>query len=189
VTRVSIGTEKILICGDATRSTQDFLHKAYAKTDFIKNLALLQVPHHGSGFTASTTKFINLVKPKMLVISSKSQEYRFHHPGESVIDAYMDHTDKVKDARTSQAWKEMGRDAFYRLADEWVEAKKNGTIKYQESSGRTRYTRTDVTDDTVGEILLEGTNSYRSKYVLYQRRIKREIRQTGLHHHCFYYFP
>ena len=189
VTLVRLGNERILICGDATRSTQDYLCQTFTGTKEIKRLAVLQVPHHGSSFTGSTAKFVSLVKPKWAVISARSEEHIHHLPGEDVIDAYLTNADDIEGgkSRRTQAWKSMGKDEFYELADKWKELKKQKKIAYKETL--TRYSRTDVNADTTGPILLDGVNSYRSKYVLYQRPITKEIKLTGLDHHCWYYLP
>ena len=192
VTLVRFNDQRVLICGDATASTQDYLYNTFKNTKDIKSVEVLHVPHHGSSFTALTDDFINLVKPTRVVISVKSEEHQHHLPGLEVIDAFIPLVNATKEARRSRAWQQLEATAFNKLANTWVEGKKKGTIDFKErrnrETGVSRYTRIDVNDDTK-EILLDGIRSPGTKYVLYQRQISSEIMQTGLDHNRWVYLP
>ncbi|MDP4147747.1 MAG: hypothetical protein Q8936_25320, partial [Bacillota bacterium] len=69
VTLLTIGDEKILLTGDSTVETQDFLYKTYKNTDTIKNLSIFQIPHHGSEECISKSAFIKHINPEQLIIS------------------------------------------------------------------------------------------------------------------------
>lgn len=91
VVLIKIGEEKALICGDATSSTEKYLLEKYKGKDTIKNLDLIQVPHHGSVETSSTDEFVKLTCPKRAIISVKYIETGNRHPSKTVIDRYKRH--------------------------------------------------------------------------------------------------
>ena len=76
----------ILICGDATGGTEDFVRTTYPT---LQNLDMLQVPHHGSPRTSSTRSFISKMKPQTCIISAPRGSPQHNHPEESVIDDYL----------------------------------------------------------------------------------------------------
>jgi beta-lactamase superfamily II metal-dependent hydrolase len=88
VTLVQFGGSRILLCGDATRTTESFLMANFA--DDIRNLHILQVPHHGSETTSSQQGFVNLVNPTTAVISAAQDSGNsLKLPRASVIQNYI----------------------------------------------------------------------------------------------------
>ncbi|MBU1098976.1 MAG: DNA internalization-related competence protein ComEC/Rec2 [Bacteroidetes bacterium] len=75
------GENKIIFMGDAEKPVEDYLIKRYG--DFLQS-DILKVGHHGSK-TSSTTRFLDLVKPKYGLISV-GEHNRFNHPSKTVLD-------------------------------------------------------------------------------------------------------
>jgi beta-lactamase superfamily II metal-dependent hydrolase len=186
VTLVRRYHEKVLICGDATTSTQNYLYQNFKATGFINSLTMLQVPHHGSTLTAGSKDFVGLVRPHKAVISVRSNEHTHHHPAMEVIEAYMAHTKTAAAQSPYRAWQKVPDVAFQKIRNDW----EAGKVKYTPSakSGVRRYVRND-TKGVTGEIILDkvGAPGTAAKYVLYQRETNREIRQTGHDGHQWCY--
>jgi beta-lactamase superfamily II metal-dependent hydrolase len=87
VTLLQLGTEKALLCGDATASTERFL--VASRNALISDVVLLQAPHHGSSRTSSTPAFVTAAKPKSVAVSVDLIEYSHHLPGKAAIDLYL----------------------------------------------------------------------------------------------------
>jgi len=86
VSIISAFGKKILICGDATRSTEDFLITKYGNN--LTNLDVVQAPHHGSNVTSSDPKFVNKVKPQMVLASAGKNVVKDHLPSKITLDRY-----------------------------------------------------------------------------------------------------
>jgi beta-lactamase superfamily II metal-dependent hydrolase len=113
VTLIEAFGKKILICGDATKSTEKFLLDEYG--DLLANLDLMQAPHHGSNVTSSSDSLVNKLKPKKAIISAGKEVYKDHLPSQVVIKKYLD----------QQADKQVpSHEVFY-----WVEGGYHGFIK------------------------------------------------------------
>ncbi len=76
---------KIMICGDATGGTEEFIMRAYPD---VKDLDVLQIPHHGSDVTSSTPAFVARMNPESCIISAPRDARQHGHPCSSVIEAY-----------------------------------------------------------------------------------------------------
>ncbi|WP_217554332.1 ComEC/Rec2 family competence protein [Streptomyces sp. GbtcB6] len=87
VTLVEAYGKKLLFCGDATVSTEQFLVDKHAAR--ISGLDLLRVAHHGSGETSSTRSLIETAKAKTAVISSGRQYSIYHHPRWAAVRRYL----------------------------------------------------------------------------------------------------
>jgi beta-lactamase superfamily II metal-dependent hydrolase len=88
VTLIKFGGSRVLLCGDATRTTESFLIANFA--DDIRNLHILQIPHHGSETTSSQSDFVNLVNPTTAVISAaRNSGNSLMLPRASVIQKYL----------------------------------------------------------------------------------------------------
>jgi beta-lactamase superfamily II metal-dependent hydrolase len=77
ITLFTVGTKKVLLCGDATFSTEAFLLAVHGAT--IAGVDLVQIPHHGSDY-ASGQQFIDKVDPKAAVVSVNFMEHSFRLP-------------------------------------------------------------------------------------------------------------
>jgi len=84
VTLIEFDDKKILLTGDATSSTQDYLFTAHQNS--IANLELFQIPHHGSAECDSTPAFRTLVDPENLYVSVGILNDTFHLPRYSVLN-------------------------------------------------------------------------------------------------------
>jgi beta-lactamase superfamily II metal-dependent hydrolase len=88
VTLIEFGNRKILLCGDATKSTEEFLLASFA--DDIKDLHILQVPDHGSETTSSHPDFVKAVNPEIAIISvAKDSGIDLKLPKFSVVRSYL----------------------------------------------------------------------------------------------------
>ena len=94
VTMIEIGNETVMICADATMHTEKFLVERYGKE--ISNITLLQIPHHGSRRTSSTSKFVDLVDPLQVVISAATKESSHYLPSGPIIKKYLNGTRILK---------------------------------------------------------------------------------------------
>ena len=86
VTLIEIFDQKLLICGDATRSTEYYLLKKHG--DRLANLFIVQAPHHGSNNTSSSQDFVDKTNPINVVISAGKKVKKDHLPSEATISRY-----------------------------------------------------------------------------------------------------
>lgn len=89
VTLIEFGGKKVLICGDATRSTERFmLNKAGVNTK-IQNVNVVQIGHHASNRTSSLPAFVQRVNPIEKAIGSAGDKIPLHKlPSKEVLDRY-----------------------------------------------------------------------------------------------------
>jgi len=79
---------KVLLCGDATKSTEQFLINT--SKDRLSELTVVQAGHHGSANTSSSQAFMDLVNPFEVVASAGNNVIKDHLPSENVIVGYQD---------------------------------------------------------------------------------------------------
>lgn len=118
VTLIEVFGKKILICGDATRNTEQYLINNHQ--DRIKNLTISQAPHHGSDNTSSGLAFVNVINPTEVLVSSGRKVKKDHLPSAATIVRYS---------------RKMGRSAFAEIAEH--------RIFYWETTGSGGYTSQD----------------------------------------------
>jgi beta-lactamase superfamily II metal-dependent hydrolase len=217
VTLLKIGKEKILICGDATSSTENYLRTKFPRsqkgtkntknTNFISDLNLIQVPHHGSDTTSSTQAFVDVVRPKSAAISVQKFEHSHHLPGKAVIERYMKYAEQ-DDVHPSAGWVQDGKPSQYETyRKNWEEAQKAKKISYivevndnkekipvrmvltqvLTQIDKNRSELQNLNDNYKGIRIISG-RSYEVKHFLYQEPIQESIRQTGIDGHLWYYF-
>ncbi|SHI00306.1 ComEC/Rec2 family competence protein [Streptomyces sp. 3214.6] len=87
VTLVQAHGQKLLMMGDATKNTEQFLLNT-AK-DRITGLDIVQIAHHGSVLTSSSQKFVNVVNPIEAIASSGRKLVKHRHPSKEVILRYV----------------------------------------------------------------------------------------------------
>jgi len=86
---------KILFTGDASPKILNLITKSPFQ-QFISNITLLKIPHHGSK-NGLTKEFLNLINPRIVVISvGKNNSYG--HPSKEVLDIL--EAKKIKIKRT-----------------------------------------------------------------------------------------
>ncbi len=90
--------QKIMICGDATGGTENFICRTYPN---VQDLDLLQVPHHGSVLTSSTQKFIDQMQPKRCIISAPKAATQHPHPSMTVINRYLKYANTLPENQPS----------------------------------------------------------------------------------------
>jgi beta-lactamase superfamily II metal-dependent hydrolase len=129
VTLVRFGTDRALICGDATASTERFLLAAHR--DAITGLRVMQVPHHGSFTTSSKDPFVTVTRPRIAVVSVDFMEHSHYLPDKGAIVQYLACTDVVEDEPHFVDYWELASDytspgvqnAAYVLRDRWMTQK------------------------------------------------------------------
>ncbi|MEW2119899.1 hypothetical protein AB0945_32885 [Streptomyces sp. NPDC005474] len=98
VTLVEANGVKLLMCGDATTNTEQFLINT--AEDRLTDLTLVQAGHHGSINTSSSQDFIDMVNP-IVVVASAGKLIPMHHlPSKEVITRYDDKLSAEKRATT-----------------------------------------------------------------------------------------
>lgn len=99
VTLVEANGEKLLMCGDATINTEQFLINTAKER--LTDLALVQAGHHGSINTSSSQAFIDMVNP-IAVVASAGKKIPMHHlPSKEVITRYNNKLTAKERATTS----------------------------------------------------------------------------------------
>ena len=86
VTLIEVFGEKILICGDATINTEQYLIRTHRNR--IKNLTIVQAPHHGSVNTSSSRDFVAVVNSQTVLISAGKKIAKDHLPSALTIIRY-----------------------------------------------------------------------------------------------------
>jgi len=86
VTLVEAFGKKILICGDATTVTEQYL--LATSKDAFQNLDILQVPHHSTRVTSSSQVFINHTNPLNVVVSSARKDQQHKLPQQFTLRKY-----------------------------------------------------------------------------------------------------
>jgi beta-lactamase superfamily II metal-dependent hydrolase len=91
VTLIEVFSRRILLCGDATRSTEHFLLLNANREAKLKDLDIVQAGHHGSDVTSSSQRFVQKLNAKhRVIISTGRRGQASHHlPGWAVIDRYV----------------------------------------------------------------------------------------------------
>lgn len=175
VVLIRIGREKALICGDATLSTEKYLVEKYKEKNDIKDLDLIQVPHHGSETTSSSDEFVKMTCPKRAIISVKKTETGNHHPSKTVIDRYKRHA--VEETQHPiQHWVQ-NKTGYQLEKNSWQRAPDTFEVK-----GKT-WVKKAVDENFVGCVAIGGGGSsdgYKKAWMLYQEVTKKNIRQTGV---------
>jgi competence protein ComEC len=85
VLELSFGRQRVLLTGDAEQPIESEL----AAAGLLRPVTLLKVGHHGSK-TSSSEEFIDLVQPRIAVISDGYLN-QFHHPHPSVLARLREH--------------------------------------------------------------------------------------------------
>ncbi|MFI6820063.1 ComEC/Rec2 family competence protein [Micromonospora sp. NPDC050187] len=92
---VEVFGKKLLLCGDATRSTEHHLisRGKYAEENRtrLKGVDIVHVAHHGSNCTSSSLEFVNLLDPKerALISAGKVGVSTHHLPSRTVVERYV----------------------------------------------------------------------------------------------------
>ncbi|MDX3451887.1 hypothetical protein PV396_08000 [Streptomyces sp. ME02-8801-2C] len=88
VTLVQAHGKKLLMMGDATKNTEQFLLNTAKKR--ITGLDILQMGHHGSVTTSSLQGFVNAVNPVEAIASAPRNIKKHRHPSKEVILRYVE---------------------------------------------------------------------------------------------------
>ena len=88
VTLFESGTEKVLLTGDSTQTTQQYLYDTYKGGATISDVSVVQIPHHGSSEHISSDVFVGMVNPQAFYISVGLLNDSFAHPRFTVISQW-----------------------------------------------------------------------------------------------------
>jgi beta-lactamase superfamily II metal-dependent hydrolase len=113
VTLIEVYGEKIIVCGDATKITEKFLIDTY--DTLLEKLTILQIGHHGSAHTSSSTDFVKKTTPNYAYASCGYDIRKHKHPHKKVLDSYESViTSKRTDNKKHDigCWKEGGMNSF-----------------------------------------------------------------------------
>ncbi|WP_436763055.1 ComEC/Rec2 family competence protein [Streptosporangium sp. V21-05] len=88
VVMVTVFGQKLLLSGDATLNTENYVVTQHEKR--ITGVDLATASHHGSDNTSSLQAYVDQVRPKRLVVSAGKQIDLHHLPSKAVIDRYME---------------------------------------------------------------------------------------------------
>lgn len=86
VTLIEAFGKKVLLCGDATVNTEQYLINTARNR--LQNLTVVQIAHHGSKNTSSDPAFVTLVNPWAAVASAAKKVDTFHLPSDVVLIRY-----------------------------------------------------------------------------------------------------
>lgn len=94
VTLIEAFDKKIVICGDATRSTEKFALDRYntldtAGTNPLVGIVIAQAPHHGSANTSSSPAWVAKLAPEVAIASAGKLVYKDHLPSEAALNRYL----------------------------------------------------------------------------------------------------
>ncbi|MCJ7552868.1 MAG: hypothetical protein MUO34_03190, partial [Ignavibacteriaceae bacterium] len=84
------GHYSFLFTGDVERKAEEYYVKKYGH---FLDVDILKVPHHGSK-TSSTKPFLDLVSPKISVISVGIKN-KFNHPSQDIIERLEDYNTRI----------------------------------------------------------------------------------------------
>ena len=85
ITRIDIGSDSVLLTGDASQLIEQYLIDNYPPE--ILDVDILKLGHHGSN-TSTSTDFLNATTPKHVIISADLNS-RYGHPHDEVLDRLM----------------------------------------------------------------------------------------------------
>lgn len=91
VTLIEVFGKKILICGDATIVTEQYLlatSEDASNKEAYKDLDILQVPHHGTRLTSSSQDFVDHTNPRNVAVSSARKDQQHRLPQQSTLRRY-----------------------------------------------------------------------------------------------------
>jgi beta-lactamase superfamily II metal-dependent hydrolase len=92
VTLVEVFGKKVLLCGDSTRSTEEFLMLRQAGR--IGQVDIAHIGHHGSNRTSSLEAYVQMVRPKIAFASAGRKIDKHHLPSSKVIGRYITYLDR-----------------------------------------------------------------------------------------------
>ncbi|MBB5782130.1 MBL fold metallo-hydrolase [Nonomuraea jabiensis] len=79
VTLVEVHGKRILLCGDATFDTENYMIRSGMR-DRLRRVDYINAPHHGSKRTSSSQSFVDHVRPReMVVVSAAFFGHTQHH--------------------------------------------------------------------------------------------------------------
>ncbi|WP_340374426.1 hypothetical protein U5640_04105 [Streptomyces sp. SS7] len=115
VTLVEANGAKVLMMGDATKNTEQFLLNTAAKR--LTKLNLVQAAHHGSVLTSSSQEFVDLVDPAEAVASAGRKIPKHRHPSDDVIKRYVERLETSErpeiSSHTTYVWPGLGEGKPY----------------------------------------------------------------------------
>lgn len=190
VTLLTHGKHKILICGDATVSTEEYVVSEHAER-FIGGVDVMTVPHHGSE-TSSGSKFIEYVAPSEVVFSVKDLEIQHRLPKLEIVKRYVDAMSEGQDEVRYRGWEKISGNEANRILEDWASEYDKGNLEYEEDEKSFFFYLTWIKGDDdlkkyKGPVAIQGLSA--SVFALMQKHTKVPIAQTSLHADRPYYIP
>ncbi len=112
VTLIEVFGQRILMCGDATRSTERYLLDQHKNR--IQRVTVAQAGHHGSARTSSLPEYVNCVAPWKVVVSAGRKVVKDHLPSWPVIRRYLNVLDPLLPVPQHEIffWKQGGMGSY-----------------------------------------------------------------------------
>jgi len=175
-TLVQMGSDKLLLTGDSTDETLAYLYAKHKQQ--IVDLAIFQVPHHGSESSLPTTAFKNWVEPQTLLVSVGLLNDSYNLPRYTVVESWLATGRLRKMARTYDYWTE-GAKGY----KDYKDLKKILDVKWKKyavdrNSSGTFFWLRDPKD-----AVKSGTGFYgftNKGYFLYRQETSKDLYQTGI---------
>ncbi len=181
ITLVTLGSEKLLLMGDATSETMGYLYDKQSQE--INNVSIFQVPHHGSDGSMPTDVFKNLVDPESLRISVGLLSNGYKLPRYTVIDSWLKCKSILSATEVATDYWKLPTDfPQYRTTSdlETILSNKWKGYDYDQNKERTFFWLLDPKDAGPTK---SGTGFYgftNDRYFLFRESIKKDIWETGI---------
>ncbi len=193
VTLVRNGTQKIMLCGDASISTERYIKNHYNDVYLAglrENLAtidLISVPHHGSDTTSSHDAFVDLVQPKMAVVSCRRHDQIFHLPAHDTVQKYLNYAEdgEIGEDHAIQWWVRTNLATVNAKKAQWDRDGDSYHTLRDNQHRPARYLLQDYRGDFDGTVMLDGFNTAggRAKFYLDQTVTTKKVRMTSVGGH------
>jgi hypothetical protein len=175
-----IGTEKVVITGDATQQTMEYVRLNQAAQ--VQDAEIFQVPHHGSLTGLPTMAQRNLFNPRQAVISVGLLNDTFKLPRFDVITSWQGAGRILQNQRTVDYWKDYTQVAGYNNHQALLNVVNNVWAPYPTLSNNSR-TFVWLQDPADAGPTRANTGFYGINYngfFLYRQIINQDILETGI---------
>ncbi|HKQ78627.1 MAG TPA: MBL fold metallo-hydrolase [Blastocatellia bacterium] len=133
VTLIEAYNRKILLCGDATYSTETFLLEEHP--EIVKNIDLAQLEHHGSGTEHASDEFVKKINPVLAAASSGPHKLDMN-PRWVTIDKFVNPTTLGVNSNKRRICKEMDEHTIkYATDNGWTDRNTNNWQKTYKKYG------------------------------------------------------
>lgn len=175
-----IGTEKVVITGDATQTTMEYVRLNQAAQ--VQDAEIFQVPHHGSLTGLATAAQLNLFNPRQAIISVGLLNDSFKLPRFDVITAWQGGGRIMQAARTVDYWKDRAQVVGYNTHQDLLNVVNNLWAPYPmlSNNSRTLVWLQDPADAGPGRANTGFYGINYSGFFLFREIINQDIFETGI---------